>query len=51
MGKMCRNVRKRNFGHVHQENIQISLVNIVYYENTPIQTYRKFHLQKLKIFR
>ena len=22
-----------------------------YYENTPIQIYRKFHLQKLKIFR
>ena len=23
----------------------------VHYENTPIQIYRKFHLQKLKIFR
>ena len=22
-----------------------------HYENTPIQIYRKFHLQKLKIFR
>ena len=25
--------------------------NINHYENTPIQMYRKFHLQKLKIFR
>ena len=24
---------------------------IYHYENTPIQIYRKFHLQKLKIFR
>ena len=24
---------------------------IVHYENTPIQIYRIFHLQKLKIFR
>ena len=23
---------------------------IIHYENTPIQIYRKFHLQKLKIF-
>ena len=23
----------------------------IHYENTPIQTYRKFHLQKLKFFR
>ena len=23
----------------------------LHYENTPIQIYRKFHLQKLKIFR
>ena len=23
----------------------------IHYENTPIQIYRKFHLQKLKIFR
>ena len=23
----------------------------IYYENTPIQIYRKFHLQKLKKFR
>ena len=23
----------------------------IHYENTPIQMYRKFHLQKLKIFR
>ena len=25
--------------------------SISHYENTPIQIYRKFHLQKLKIFR
>ena len=25
--------------------------NVDYYENTPIQIYRKFHLQKPKIFR
>ena len=29
----------------HHENISI------HYENTPIQIYRHFHLQKLKIFR
>ena len=25
--------------------------SFLHYENTPIQIYRKFHLQKLKIFR
>ena len=35
-------------------NLQNSLIfapSISHYENTPIQKYRKFHLQKLKIFR
>ena len=27
------------------------LLLLFHYENTPIQIYRKFHLQKLKIFR
>ena len=26
-------------------------LQLAHYENTPIQIYRKFHLQKLKIFR
>ena len=29
----------------------VELASIPRYENTPIQIYRKFHLQKLKIFR
>ena len=29
----------------------VLLLLCVHYENTPIQIYRKFHLQKLKIFR
>ena len=36
------------------ENISTSFVTEIaanHYENTPIQIYRKFHLQKLKIFR
>ena len=40
---------------VCQTKTQISLcihkVWSMHYENTPIQIYRKFHLQKLKIFR
>ena len=27
------------------------LFSLAHYENTPIQIYRKFHLQKLKLFR
>ena len=29
----------------------IPFVSFPHYENSPIQIYRKFHLQKLKIFR
>ena len=30
----------------------VAAANVLcHYENTPIQIYRKFHLQKLKIFR
>ena len=35
-------------------NVMISgsiVVTLLHYENTPIQIYRKFHLQKLIIFR
>ena len=32
-------------------NLLVSTVIPVHYENMPIQIYRKFHLQKLKIFR
>ena len=56
---------KRTFGHVCLAKIQITLrIRAVWseswlgafwianhYENTPIQMYRKFHLQKLKIFK
>ena len=35
---------------VHQESILYMSVPY-HYENTPIQIYRTFHLQKLKIFR
>ena len=31
--------------------MQLYLSSEKHYENTPIQVYRKFHLQKLKIFR
>ena len=30
---------------------KLVMVIFYHYENTPIQIYRKFHLQKLKIFR
>ena len=31
--------------------VKLVLFQILHYENTPIQIYRKFHLQKLKTFR
>ena len=31
--------------------VRLRVKTRVHYENTPIQIYRKFHLQKLKIFR
>ena len=30
---------------------KVSNEKVMHYKNTPIQIYRKFHLQKLKIFR
>ena len=40
--------RKRNAKRVSMKR----KINVAkHYENTPIQIYRKFHLQKLKIFR
>ena len=38
-GSLCKQKTQKN------ENLRL------HYENTPIQIYRKFHLQKLKIFR
>ena len=38
-------------GHMHRKYKQKHFKMSVHYENTPIQIYRKFHLQKLKIFR
>ena len=34
-----------------EENVQIALYSKTDHENTPIQIYRKFHLQKMKIFK
>ena len=46
------------FSGIIDEIFQYAVLNIiipatwtVHYENTPIQIYRKFHLQKLTIFR
>ena len=38
-------------GQVQQWIYRQKLISGMHYENTPIQMYRKFHLQKLKIFR
>ena len=43
---MCAQLRLRSAFAFAQ-----SLGTVLHYENTPIQIYRKFHLQKLKIFR
>ena len=32
-------------------SVSFIILIVVHYENTPIQIYRKFHYQKLKIFR
>ena len=37
--------------HAKNSSIQNIPSGWFHYENTPIQIYRKFHLQKLKIFR
>ena len=34
-----------------QESYPCDFMFAFHYENTPMQIYRKFHLQKLKIFR
>ena len=53
----CRVIRKRvlvTFTNIYFILLTYSLIRIFsvgHYENTPIQIYRKFHLQKLKIFR
>ena len=37
--------------HLHRFALLYTYVlHRIHYENLPIQTYRKFHLQKLKIF-
>ena len=38
------NIKSRFLGRIKK-------YNSIHYKNTPIQIYRKFHLQKLKIFR
>ena len=35
----------------HEPRREKNALQTIRYENTPIQIYRKFHLQKLKIFR
>ena len=37
--------------HILSNPINSTDISQIHYENTPIQIYRKFHLQKLKIFR
>ena len=37
--------------HIDTRGEMLQLSFLIHYENTPIQVYRKFHLQKLKIFR
>ena len=48
-----KNNKKQNNGNKKQKRIYLQLYNKVDYalENTPIQIYRKFQLQKLKNFR
>ena len=39
------------FGTMTATTYTIAIVGVCHYENMPIQIYRKFHVQKLKIFR
>ena len=40
-------IKKCSMLYIHM----YGLITRIHYENTPIKIYRKFHLQKLKIFR
>ena len=46
-----RRIRSRSNKRNKGNNVRVFFDFTVHYENTPIQIYRKFHLQKLKIFR
>ena len=56
--QFTKNIMAKPFLGIIDEIFQYEVLNIiipatwtVHYENTPIQIYRKFHLQKLTIFR
>ena len=56
MGTNCAPVVADLFLFCYERDFMMSLSvenqsEIIHYENTPIQIYRKFHLKKLKIFR
>ena len=42
-------VQQRTWAHSRKTTVGVGMGT--HYENMPIQIYRKFHLQKLKIFR
>ena len=48
---LCPYVQERPFSNAEHQMISAGrkrVIEVVHYENTPIQIYRKFHLHKLK---
>ena len=51
MKQECEQSKKNIEKYISHLSRQTSGQNMSHYENTPFKIYRKYHLQKLKIFR